>query len=278
MPKMHQIEFLIEGNLFPIGLHELRVSDSFILKDAWGEVIFSSPDGQQKQYALGFMGVEDKPKFDFFRYAESYVGFFIFIYSLKTGQPLIQYMGIGTDLDNLNKLASHRVGFPSLEILKTKDGSEPLLSRFHEPILSAKETFLELIGDRQLIMDGYLGLALRYYYFALQANSRGHYDEVVINLSIAAEAMFSTGREFTSNLKRRLSVYIEDKKSDREGIAKKIGDFYQLRGVIAHGVTKDVPTAEVKVISVYIRKAIEKALTLKQYSREKLIADLDNNR
>ena len=149
-------------------------------------------------------------------------------------------------------------------------------SEFSKPILTAKERFLELKKDRLTIMDGHLGIALRYYHFTLQAEERKHFPETVINLAIAAEAMLSTGENFKSNLKRRISTFISENESERIEIAEKIGDFYDLRGAIVHGGHKKIPLSVLRAANKYIRRAIDKALALRIYDKEELIKTIED--
>jgi len=268
--KMHQVEFLVEGNLLPTTIGRLQVSETLILENAWSWERTST--GQSKSFALAYVGVEGDPRPNFFLFARAYLDFFLLIYSLTTGQPATQFTGAGTEIPNIGALGSHKVSFPGYEkITVLNENMESELSR---PILAAKERFLELEKDRQAIMKGYLGLALRYYYFALQANERGHFDEVVINLAVAAEAIVSTGGNYKRNLKERISAFISHDESERVDIEKRLGDFYDLRAAVVHGGRKRIPLADVRVVSGYIKSAIDKALALNFFSKEELIKAL----
>jgi hypothetical protein len=269
--NVHQVEFLVECNLLPMTIGRLQVSETLIFEQAlsWG----TTPTGQSKSYALAYVGVEDDPKPHYFLFARAYLDFFLMIYSLTTDQPVTHFMGVGTKIPNLEALGTKRVSFPDCE--KVTVLNENMESVFSKPILSAKQRFLKLEEDRQTIMQGYLGLALRYYYFALQANERGHFDEVVVNLAIAIEAIVSTGKNFTKNLKQRVSILISDDESEKTDIAKKLGDFYDLRGAIVHGGRKEIPLADVRMVSGYVRRAIERVLSLKLFSKKELIRSIE---
>lgn len=268
MTKCKQVEFLLMGSIPPPTIGRLQVSETLIIEQGFG---YSDPTGQEKPIALGYVGVGDisNP----FRIAIPYMDFFLLIYALTTSQPVIHFVGVATEIPNLTALATHRVTFPSVE--KVTFLNEDLESDFSKPILLAKKRFLELEKHRETIMDGYLGLALRYWLFATQANERGHFDEVVIHLSIAAEAMFSSGTDFKSNLKRRLSTFIGENESERINIAKKVGELYDLRGAVVHGGKKKIPLADVRLASSYIRRAIEKALSTKHFSKHDLVTMLE---
>jgi hypothetical protein len=272
MTKIYQVEFLVEGNLLPMTIGRLQVSENLILESAWEPE--KSLTGRHRSFALAYVGVEDDPQPSSFLFERDYLDFFLLIHSLITGQPTTQCMGAGTEIPDLAMLGSRRVSFPDYEKITVLD--ENLESEFSKPILLAKERFLELEKDREAIMNGYLGLALRYYYFALQANERGHLDEVVVNLVIAAEAIVSTGEKYTENFKRRIPILISDNESIRAYIEKELGCFYGLRGAIVHGGRKEIILDDVRRVSGYIARAIDEALSLRYFSKEELINFLEN--
>ena len=51
--------------------------------------------------------------------------------------------------------------------------------------------------------------------------------------------------------------------------------FYSLRGAIVHGGKKKIHFSDVKLPSIYIQKAINKALSLKTYSKKEFIQEVD---
>jgi len=261
---IHQIESLLSGNLLPPTIGRLQVSKRLIIERAWET--YSSGE-----FALAYVGWEDEP--NFFMKAILYMDFFLLIHALICGTPVTHIRGPANPISKLSELGKRRFYFSKYE--KITVPQEDLHSELSKPILSTKDRFLQLEKDTQRIIDGHVGLALRYYYFALQANNRGRIEEVVIDLAIAAEALFSTRKNFTKNLKRRLSSFIADDESERGEIAKRIGDFYHLRGTIVHGGKKRINLNDIGIVSIYVQKAIDKALSFRLYSKKEFIQEVD---
>jgi hypothetical protein len=222
-------------------------------------------------FVLAFVGVEDEP--NFFKRASSKINLFLLLHALITGQAATYHQGAGIPLSTLENLGRNRVTFPGYE--KIIHLNEDMKLELSKSILLTKERFLQLEKDRDRILDGHVGLALRYYYRAAQASGKRRIAEVVIDLAIAAEALFSKEPPYTSNLKRRLSSFVAQDESERKEIAKKIGKFYHLRGAIVHGEKKEIPLGAVRTASEYIRKAIDKALSSSLYTKAELIQAVD---
>jgi len=261
-----QVEFLIEGNLLPPTIGRLKVSEKLIIEKAMSKNEFI----RAGDFAFAYVGEDES---DFFGAAVSYMDFFLLMYALTSGTPATHFVGSGIEISKLGELGKERVSFSGYE--KVTVLHEDMQSELSKPILLAKDRFLQLEADRKRIMNEYIGLALRYYYYAVQANSRGRFAEVVVDLAIAAEVLFSKEKPFTSNLKRRLSSFIVDDKTEREEIKKRIDDFYVLRGLIVHGIKKiswkKDTLDDVRIVSGYVRKAIDKALSLKLYTKDELV-------
>jgi len=254
-----QVEFLIQGYLLPPTIGRLEVSPSFIIEDASKNLEGFS--------ALAFVGVEDEP--NFFRKATSKMNLFLLLHALGSGQAATYLLGVATPLPALENLGKNRFSFTNYE--KIIHLHEDMQSQFSKPILLTKERFLQLEEDVDRLLDSHLGLALSYYYYAVQASDKRRNTEVIIDLVIAAEALFSREQPYTSNLVRRLSSFVAQNELERKKIAKKIGEFYRLRGVIVHGEKKEIPVADIKTASEYIRKAIDRALSSKLYTKAELI-------
>ena len=137
--KVHQVEFLLEGDLFPPTLGKLQVSNTLILEQTWNPNIDSHPTGQQESYSIAYVGVKGDPKPHFMLQASSYLDFFLLIYSFTATTPVIKFMGIGTEIPDLRALGTHRVSFPDVKKI-TYDKEYPE-SKFSQPILSAKKSF-----------------------------------------------------------------------------------------------------------------------------------------
>ena len=270
---LHQVEFLIEGNLLPMTMGELRVSEKLLFEQAWLKESESLPSWEQKSYTLVYVAVEAPRNTNYFLIARDYLDFFLLIYSLVSNQPVTSRVGVGTNLENINFLGDNRVGFPSFEKVHfVGEHKNSLLSR---SILEAKELFLSLVPNKQEIMESSLGLALVYYYYAVLA-SRRRLEEVIINLVIAGEALLiSDNTKIMQKLSRRLSRMIAETGKERTEIAKKMRKLYGLRCGIVHGGKKKPSTYDVGTLFDYIKRAIKKGLTSREFEKMELIAKLD---
>lgn len=98
---------------------------------------------------------------------------------------------------------------------------------------------------------------------------------MIIDLAITAEALFTNdNKNITRNLKSRLSSFTADNESEKDEIMKRIDEFYGLRSTIVHGNKKNFSLSDANLTGMaktYIRKAIDKALTLKLYSKDELL-------
>ena len=176
---LHQVEFLLEGNLLPVTIGELSVSDRFLL-----EAVYPKNMTNNSSYAIAYVATEEEG--NFFKPVQDKVEFFILIYALVSGQHVTSRTGIGTELQNLSSLGKKRVTFPDYKkIYVMTTGKDEFLTK---TIFETKELFLKLLPFRQRLMDSHVGLALIYYYIAVQASQR-RFEQAVINLMIALEAL-----------------------------------------------------------------------------------------
>jgi len=263
---LHQIEFLIEGYLLPSTIGRLKISETLIFEQVWGN------GRENPMAALAYVGVDTPVEANPFPIARDYLDFFLLIYCLESGQAVTETMGIGTDLDEIASLGTKRAGFSSFGRINVlgeyRDG--PL----SKPILEAKEHFLLLLPNKQEIMESPLGLSLTYYYYAVRASKRT-LEEAVIHLMIAAEALLITRNEkIQCNLSRRLSALIAENEVERAEISKKMLELYGLRSAIVHGGGKKPSLSDVLVLFDYVRRAIEKGISLRHLSKNELVAKL----
>lgn len=271
---LHQVEFLIEGFLLPPTLGELRVSERLILEMVWRKDFESRLPHEPAHYTIAYVGVVAPEDANYFPIAVDYLDFFLLIYSLISGHPVTTTMGIGTTLDNINSLSAKRVSFPNFEKIHVLgEHKDAFLSK---PILEAKKRFLQLLPDRQRIMESPLGLALTYYYFAVRA-SRRRLEEAVINLMIAGEALLCTETtETRKTLPRRLSTLIVENETEKAVISRRMYKLYGLRSGIVHGGGKKPSLDDVRTLFDYVRRALERSLSLRQLSKKELVAKLDS--
>jgi len=262
---LNQVEFLLQGPLLPLTIGRLHVSPSFRIEGAAGEKTAGG------SFALAFVGVMGEG--DIIRKASSRVEFFVLLYALATGHAVTSTVGGATCLSTLDDLGKNRISFPSYE--RATRRNEDFQSVSSKPILLTKERFLQLEEDKDRILDEYVGLALTYYYYAVRASKKGSPAEVVTNLAIAAEALFSKEQPYTAHLERRLSGFIAHDEFERKEITKRIGEFYRLKEAVVRGEKRGIPPADVRRVSEYIRRAIDKALSSKLFTKAQLIQEVD---
>lgn len=115
--------------------------------------------------------------------------------------------------------------------------------------------------DREDILNGYLGVALRYYAYALQADYRGRpqrIDELIINLAIAAEALLNSGGSISATMQEVISKL--NYKDSANDISQTIKAFYNLRSAVVHGRKKHISNDEMNFAlkaQNYIKTAID---------------------
>lgn len=270
---IHQVEFLIEGFLLPPTIGRLQISENLVLEQVYRKGSETILAHESRFYTIAYVGVRTPKKANPFRIAGDYLDFFLLIYSLTSGQPLTALTGIGTTLDDMGSLGNRRIGFPSFERIEVlgEHKDDPL----RKPIEEAKKRFLTLLPDIKRIMGSPLGLALTYYYFAVLASKR-RLEECVIHLFIAAEALLSTDpTKIRKNLSERLSTLIAGNISEGREISRKILKLYELRCGIVHGGGKKPSLSDVRVLFDYVRKAIERGISLRHLSKEELVAKLE---
>jgi len=259
----HQVEFLIEGYLLPLTIEKLRICENLILEQVYS---------QEKPYVtVAYVGVSSVGEKNYFPDAVAYMDFFLLIYTLLSGQKVSHTVGVGTALDSMKSLGAKRFSFHVDKVhVHGRIKHDPLTKN----ILLVKKRFLQLLPDRQKIMDGHLGLALTFYYVAVHAR---RLEEAVISLMIAAEALLCTEtKDVRKNLSRRLSALIERdvKKSE---VAKKMLELYELRSGIIHGGGKKPSFNDTRILFDYVRRAIERGLSLRHLSKRELVAKLDGH-
>lgn len=264
----HQVEFLLEGYVLPMTIEKLRISDRFLL-----EAAYPKNNKDQSFYTKAFVATEEEG--NYFKSVIDEVEFFVLIYTLISGQGVTSRTGIGIDIEKLSDLGKKRFTFPDYEKIHVMSkGKDEFLTK---PILETKELFLKYLPRRKKIMDGPLGLALIYYYVAVQASQR-RYDQAIINLMIALEALLITeGEKIRGYISKRTAQLIEKEAEKRNQISKEIKDLYDLRSHIVHGRGKKPTLKETRQLFKFARKAIQKTLSLEILSKEKLIEKLDRS-
>ena len=261
----HQVEFLLEGNLLPMTISELRVSDWFLI-----EAAYPTSGSNKLEYAIAYMATEEEG--NYFKSVIAYMNFFLLIYALVSGQHVTYKTGAGTNLHKLSSLGKKRFTFGNFEKLEVEfTGKDEVWTK---PIFKTKELFLKLLPSRKEIMESHVGLALIYYYVAVQASQR-RFDQAIINLMITLEALLiKESTKFRKLISNRIAVLIAKDEKERLLISKRIKELYDLRSGIVHGGGKKPTFKNTKQLFGYTRQAIEKTLSLGTYSKEELIKKL----
>ena len=119
--KYYQFDFLIEGYLLPIDIGKFRISEKLIFERAFS--FERDPTGTTKWYYTAYVGFEGDPRPRDFLDVNSYLEFFILLFSLETRLPVTYFKGVAFDIPNLDALGSRRVSFHGLEKIEVL--SEP---------------------------------------------------------------------------------------------------------------------------------------------------------
>jgi len=271
---MHQLDFIINWNIAPL-FDRFRVSNRLLLEvlepDPFPIEFLDYPEARPDWITLAYVGMEDETNYH--KKADSLIDLFLLTCALISDFTGTYRGGASIPIPNLEDLGNRRVlfktGYKTLEF-----GATPL-EKVQKPITLVKNRFLQLESDIDKILTGYLGLALRYFSYAIQSYQRKpqrRIEETVFNLAISAETLFTTGKP-TKNLKERLPTFIADDKTKASAIAKQIGQFYNYRSDIVHGRTRKhkMPIEEINLVKTYIKTAIDKALSLKLYEKKDLL-------
>jgi len=271
---VHQIEFLIEGNLLPFTIGELRISEELILESVWRTDSEHRLSHEPTQYTIAYVGIVTPKESDNpFIPAISYLDFFLLIYSLVSGEPVTSIVGAGTTIDDMNSLGSRRISWSSFEKIHVQN--EHKYDFLCKPILEAKNLFLQLLPDKQRILESSLGLALTFYYFAVVA-SRRRLEESLIDLTIAAEALLlNKERNKKRNLSKRLSTLIAENEKEKAEISEKMLKLYKLRSDIVHGEGLKPSSEDVIILFSYVQRALKRGLSHRHLSKKQLLAELD---
>lgn len=266
---LNQFEFLIEGPLLP-SISEYRVSDRLIFKEASHIDPRFTPEGKSANYALGFVGMEENR----FKEALRYIGFFLLLYCLQTGDPIIQYHRVAVPIESLEALGSiDTIGL--YERVNPRPPMRPLIANI-KPLEKVKQRFCELESDVDLIMQSHIGLALNYYYFACEPFNRGRFDHAIIHLAIAVEALVTTeSHNVTDAISRRLARLVTTKKLENENMVKDLKKFYQLRSDIVHGRRRHAKKSEVRQAASYVNQAIERSFPFRALDKKEFVHRLD---
>ena len=261
---LYQVEFLLKGNLFPLMFGEVRITESLLIEAAYS----LNSESDKSNYALGFFATQNEG--NYFATARNQIDFFIMIYALVSSSPLTVKLGVGTPLEDLESLGKNWVGLGGVVKLDF-DGVYP--KGYLNSIIKTKDRFLQLLPERQEIMENHLGIALIYYYYAFRAR---RLEERIINLMIAGEALLITrNTSIRTPISDRISALIAENEMDKGVISRRMRELYDLRSAIVHGGRKKPNLKDSLELLNYVQRAINHALDLRKLSKTELIEKLN---
>jgi hypothetical protein len=270
---MKQWDFVVNWGILVFS--RFRVSDQLLLEVIEPENVpieVYAFNYRPKFITLAYVGVPDENGSH--RTADSILHLFLLICALISDIPFTYRGGAGRPLSSLAALGKERAIYQSLYQTVKVHSSNPESTQ--RVVILAKNRFLELHDNREQILDSYLGVALRYYAYAMRANIRGpqrRIDELIIHLAIAAEALLTDSGESISKTMQQVISKLNVKTLD-DTIMQTMKWFYNLRCAIVHGrktiITDDELNLTLKA-KTYIQTAINTALELRFYHKKDLI-------
>jgi hypothetical protein len=274
---MYQWDFILNWNILP-PFDRFQVSGNLMLeviepKNVPIDVYYYT-EFRPHEITLAYVGIEDKK--NNIKKAYSIIELFLLTCALISDFTGTYRGGAGIKIHSLNELGKRRALYHQY---KTRGFYSSNLKAVQKPITLVKNRFLQLASDIYEILNGYLGMALRYYSYAVQSSKRGRQsriEDVIINLAISAETLFTNEPSYTEKLKHRFSFFLAKNELEKTRIIKKVGEFYDYRADIVQGRRRkrEMPIEEIKMVKRYIKTAINKALYLKLYKKDELLAYL----
>jgi hypothetical protein len=205
--------------------------------------------------------------------ASRYLGFFLLLYTLQSYIPISYMAGIGTTIEDLESLGKNQVSFANYQKLGFLHGEEVISDA---DVSKARMQFLQMEPDHDRVMTGYMGLSLRYSYYAMDAFRRQRPDELVLDLAIAGEARVSTNTRTTKNFVNRLSALASRDAPPTTNLATRLGRSYRLRREIVQGsAPASINLKELREFSDCIRTVIMSALSQRRLAKTDFCALLD---
>jgi len=271
---LHQVECLIYDDLLPMPVSRLRVSENFLLEKVTG----ADRDGHPKLFTVAYLAIDPPKETRLFLMAGEYLDLFLLVWSLTSRRGPSHRFGAASGLDDMSSLGNSRVTWPQLKRPRVQGEEKYDLSAsvWGKPILETRRLFLDLLPDRSRILEGYLGLALRFHYLA---GSERMWNEKLVLLMIAAEALLIKGKkEFKSmTLARRMPSLISERKREKEKISREMKKLYKLRNAIVHGEEegKKASLRDVIILFDYLGRALRKCLRMRELSKPDLVTRLD---
>jgi hypothetical protein len=270
---LQQIEYLIHGNILPLSIENIRISDRLLLERVYVDGYQDATWGKNVGHVKAYVGMEYEEKGAFFKRADEYLTLFLHLYTLETAQPHVLFRGVSIPVDDFSNLGLNKVSFPSFD--SGKSLSEPFEHdvRF---ISYLKSNFERFASDYEEILSSPLGLSLQFIYDAVMANHRSRLELAVVHFIMAAEALvIHELNEISHRISKRIAVLVSDSPTELNEVYRKMKKLYGIRCGIVHGGGKRASPYDVQDLYVYLKKAVKECLIHDRVTKQDLIRKLD---
>lgn len=266
---LQQIEYLIHGNILPMSVDNVRISERLLLERVYGDGYQDSTWGKNVGHVKAYVGTEYEEKGAFFKRADEYLTFFLHLFTLENAQPYVVFRGVSIPVDDFLNLGLNRVSFPGFE--KMTSLSKPFV-RDMRYISYLKSTFERFESDYEEILSSPLGLSLQFVYDAVMANHRRRLELAVVHFIMAAEALVIHELQgIRQRISKRIAMLVSDSSNELDETYRTMKKLYGIRCGIVHGGGKRVSPYDVQSIYKYLKKAVNECLTHRQVTKQDLI-------
>lgn len=257
-----QVRFTLVGFILPPLRTEIKVTDRLILrkpKEPSDQMVQIGNELVPATDALVWITTDESQ--DKFKLAEEYLQKFLELFLLTNGH-VVRIYKYGSAVN----LAKHKFGeidygeMKGMKMLRA-EGEIKLWSDLDD----LKWTFPKLFNILQSGENAYLRLALSYYHRAVLSNKL---EEILIDLMICAEALFSKGDEYGKTIASRLSSMVS---KDENEISKEVKELYGKRSAIVHGSYSKIDPQKIANFFRYLGQALREFVLLSTVrSREEI--------
>ena len=270
---LHQLEYLIHGDILPLSITRHRMSERLVIEKVYGDGYQDSTWGEHVGHVKAFVGVESDDTARHFNQAGKYLTLFLHLYTLQAGQPYVVFRPLGTNVDDFTKLGERSVGYPRHNPIKQIGEPFPNHVRY---ITRLNALFQQVESDYENIIDNPLGLAMQFFYDAVMSNHRRRLELAVVHFMMAAEALVISGEESKrQNVSRRISSLFSETPDEYENVYRKMKELYDVRSGIVHGGGKKTTPIVVGRLFQYLQKSLLERLSLRGLSKLDLVEKLD---
>ena len=269
-PKDWQVKYTVIGFLLPPLARSVEVTDRLVLKqtkklERVGNRQVPTVDAYIK------VTIEDESKI--FKIAKDYLQSFLELFSLKTGLRVRIYKrGVAISLGD-SKLGEAKHGdaeMTRMGVLRA-EGEKKLWYVSDD----MKWVFSRTLPHLECEENQYLRLALSYYHRALLTDK---VEESLIDLMIAAEALFYTGQDsHGEEISSRLGKLVASNNEEMESVRERTKRLYSKRSAVVHGGVTSIPTKDIGHLFQDLKVALEKFLLLgRTMQRKKIITMIES--